>query len=254
MSRTCLCGTLLAVAALGVVQPAQATMMTFNAAQDATITDRPTTGRNTPDNGTTLIVREGGTTDRKEALFQFDLSSIAGPGFVIVGAYYQLYDTGTDAAQGADFVNDAYLVHPDAGATPAELTYLNSGGSVALDLAGIHADNVTYNAYAAAVGGFWTEAGASSINLSLAAGNAGDQYYDSNSADPATLALMNAIKDNYGQLIVLNWRGAGSRTFASSEGGHAPVLVLDVNVVPEPSTMLLLAAGAVGVGLFRLKR
>ena len=263
MLRACFCFAVTGVLVGAAAATTHADIITLGAVEDANIIDRPSAGgqRDTPDNGSLLQVRNGGsnstTGDRRYALFQFDLSSIAGPNYTIVGAHYELFDTGTGGAQTATFTNDNYLVFPDAGSTPSELTYLNAATDVAFDASGMHSANVTYNSYAAATGDtateFWTELSVPSMAMTLAADNAVG-YQPSGAADAATLTLLNTLKDDVGFAIFLNWRLAGFRTFGDIESGNAPQLVLDVAIVPEPTAFSLLGMSVIGLGFVRSRR
>ncbi|MCC7474407.1 MAG: hypothetical protein IT425_03360 [Pirellulales bacterium] len=223
---------------------AQAATITLDAVQDTTLNSTSSTTRNTTNDDTDLLTWNKSSSNRRESVFQFDLTSLGSD--IIVAAHLEYYDLGTGGAQTTAFANDTYLVYPDAGATAAQLVYLNTGGGTAFDEFGMHEEQLTYNSYAAATGGgateYWTEAGASSLDLSLAASNAADMYYAGGSADASTLTQLNDAKDDFGYVVVLSWYKTGSRTFDDLEGGHAPRLV--VETIPEPSTagVLLLAS------------
>lgn len=248
--------SLAAFAVLVLAQSANAAIITLNAVQDSSITDRPSSAgqRDINNNGLLLPVWNNNSSNstngrRSEVIFQFDLSGLA-PGSTIVDAHLEYYDTGNGGPNGVSdqasaFVNDTYMVMRNLAKSDADVVVLNSASNVAFDKDGLHETNVTYNAYSAAANTLvdgakrWLETSASSMNLSLASNNAGSQYWAAGSADASALNLLNTAYTAQGYVVFLSWLPpAGQyRTFGDKESGNPPKLVL--NVVPEPASIVL---------------
>ncbi|MBN1909695.1 MAG: PEP-CTERM sorting domain-containing protein [Pirellulales bacterium] len=236
MVRLFSAATVVAILALSPV--VQAEIITLEAVQDATIINKPSTGRDTTTDGNNLEIRKNGSNDRQEVLYQFDLSNLPGE---ITAAHIELYDLNGGTAA---FGTVHYFATPDPNATNEQLTVLNANDDVAFDQDGMHEEYITFNTYSNAVNGdYWTEQPGATMALNIGADNTAGQYYASADADETGLVILNAAKDNPGYIILLGWDSVSSRTFSDREGGHAPRLVL--TAVPEPGTLVLLAGGLV---------
>jgi len=182
------------------------------------------------------------------SIFQFDLSSLPGP---VTSARVELYDLGTSNWQGTKCDIDLYLVSPKEGLTDEELIVAGTGGN-AFDGDGTHEEYMTYSAYGAAANVKWMES-STVMDLDLAAGNGGDQYYASTNADSGLLDVLNANRTGKGYAVVLAYyvNSGEFRKFDDREGGHAPRLVVDA--IPEPATLVLLAGLGFALACTRIR-
>jgi hypothetical protein len=228
MLRTYFGGALAVIALVALVtDSANAVSVTLNAVQDATILgccDDTTT------NGTLLRIHGGG--DLAVSLYQFDLSGL-GPAGNIMGAHFELYDTGVEGA-GTAFTSSTYLVYPDPALLPEELVYFNTAGDIAFDADGMREENMTYSAYAGATPQIFIESPEMpSLQFDLADSSPALQYHASGAADGDTVSLLNTLADSPGYVIFLSWRGTGFRTFGDRESGNPPKLVLELATAPS---------------------
>jgi hypothetical protein len=183
------------------------------------------------------------------SIYQFDLSSLPGE---ITSAHLELYDTATSSWQTDAFSMENYVVTPKEGLTDAELEVVGYNDGLAFDKDGMHEEYMTCNAYSSAANVNWMESStvmALNIDPNTTAG-----WYSSADADSGLLADLNTNRTGKGYAVVLGWyiTGGGLRVFDDIEGGHAPRLVVDC--VPEPGTLVLLAAGCVGLLLCARKK
>ena len=230
-----------------VTSESRAAIISLAAVQDASA--NPSASTTNYDGQLVRVTRQtspAGALPRGVGMVAFDLSSIAGQTITAAHLeYYQVSSTSVGA-----HVHEVYSHNPADG------------------VGMFNESTITYDAY---VSTYASPANGESVAaialgaLSLASNSADNVYHVGGSADAADLAYLNSRAsktnaiDQYAQFLLwhLGNNGATSgtqsrRVFGDLESGNPVRLVL--TVVPEPSAIILIGMGIVGVAVMRPRK
>lgn len=189
---------------------------------------------------------------RRMPWLQFDLSPLPANA-AITSVRLEMFLVSASSTTEDDFFIDGFI-HSDAAGTLTmdETTFSRShyaANSFNTPYGNNEHDSILGN-YAAGVLG-------DSVNMPIL-----NQFYSSSLASAADLALLQGIANANGNLIFQIWapnvNGSHSRTFEDREGTltgnvlNAPRLVVEYNIVPEPSSLITITLGI--LGMFAAKR
>jgi hypothetical protein len=225
----------------------QAVTISLAAVQDASANPSATTTNY--DGQLVRVTRQtspAGALPRGVGIVAFDLSSIAGQ--AITAAHLEYYQVSSTSA-GAH-VHEVYTHNPADGVgmlNESTITYATYVSTYASPANGESATAVALGA------------------LSLASNSADNVYHIGGSADAADLAYLNSraskanATDQYAQFLLWHLGNNGGtstpqsrRVFGDLESGNPVRLVL--TVVPEPSAIISVGIGVVGMALMRLRK
>jgi hypothetical protein len=200
-----------------------------------------------------LFMQDGGVSANGSAYvwMQYDLSAIPS-GAAIMSAHLEMYLTALTDSSTNTMVIDGY-------------TQSNAAGTLTIDETTLNVND--YRGDGTIVNGlFNTPLGQAEINSVIGDFSGStlipndatlNQYYASEPASSADLALLQSIANNDGNWIIQLYRGnisgTHTRTFADRESDTATTPRLVIEYVPEPSAIIL-AQLALGVSLMRVRR
>jgi hypothetical protein len=226
--------------------------LTLTPTQDTYIAGTGTAGSGDGHDDLELFMQDGGITANGSAYvwMQYDLSAIP-TGATITSAHLEMYLTAMSDSSTNTMAIDGYTQSNAAGTLTIDETTFNindyrGDGSIVDGLFNTPLGQAEINSVIGDFSGSTLIPNDATLN----------QYYASEPANAADLALLQSIADNDGNWIIQLYRGnitgTHTRTFADreSDSGTTPRLVIEY--VPEPS-VISLALFALGVSLMGLR-
>ena len=228
-------------------------VLTLSPTQDTYILGSASTGSGDGHDDLELFMQDGGVTANGSAYawMQYDLSAIP-IGATITSARLEIYLTALTDSSTNTMVIDGY-------------TQSNAAGTLTIDETTFNVND--YRGDGTIVDGlFNTPLGQAEINSGIGDFSGGtlipndatlNQYYASEPASSADLALLQSIADNDGNWIIQLYRGnisgTHTRTFADRESDSSTTPRLVIEYVPEPGAVSL-ALMSLALSLMRVRR